>query len=110
MKKNLPQEEYDAQQTKQFTGWWIPAWIVTMFEDGRISAIELVLLATIDGYCRRGKDKLGCYASNAYLAKKVCVRSVRSVQLMLHKLQDLKLIRVRWRNGRRHIFSLDSLR
>jgi hypothetical protein len=113
MKKHLPQDEYDAQLKKEFTGWWTPVWIVSMLEQRLINAEELVLLSIIDSFCRRrapGVPPQGCWASNAYFRDVLGHKGIRSVQYMLKKLSDLKLIKYKYRNKRRHIFSVESMR
>lgn len=85
----------------QFTGWWIPADIVEMFQEGEISARELLLLATIDGLVKHGKRGLGCFASNETLAKMMHLKNPITVANMIVRLKRMGLLRLVKFDGRR---------
>ena len=90
-------EEYHENK---FTGWFIPREIVELFENGTLSAKEVLLLAKIDGLSHTEK---GCFASNEYLGK--CVRlGIRSVRRCLENLKELGLIfQVSFDGRKRHL-------
>ena len=80
--------EVQEQPEKQFKGWWIPEYVVSLFEEKKINSKELILLATIDSFAKRGK---GCFASNAYLGEKVNV-GVERIKQMISHLVALELL------------------
>lgn len=84
---------------KQFKGWWIPAHVVQLFEEGQVNIKEVILLAIIDSL---SKLKEGCFASNAYLGKQVKVGPDR-VRHMIARLKGLKLLRQASFNGRKRV-------
>lgn len=79
------------QHTKQCTGWWLPIEAVKLFEAKKISAKELLLLASIDSLVDRETGR-GCFASNAYLARMFHIEDLRTIQRMIAKLKRLKVI------------------
>jgi hypothetical protein len=88
----LPDDDFDTKPpTKKFKGWFIPANIVRLFEEDRITARELLLLATIDSLV---DTELGipCYASNKWLGEKIHVRDDRTIRGMIGKLKDLGVL------------------
>lgn len=98
---NAQNKPDNREAVEQFTGWWIPADIVDIFQRGKINATDLVLLATIDSLVKRGRGRgLGCFASNAYLAEKIGSKNPGSVSNMISKLIKLKLLRAYGNNGR----------
>jgi len=82
---------------KQFTGWWIPSHVVSLLEEGKLNAKEVILLAMIDSYSVHGK---GCFASNESLGKEIRVGADR-VGRMVSKLKALCLIEQTGFDGRR---------
>lgn len=87
-----------AQEPKPergFIGWFIPAEIVELFDDEVLSPRELFLLAEIDSLSRKkdsGGVLCGCFASNAYLAKKMKFTKPNSISRLLKRLKVLGLI------------------
>ena len=78
-------EEYHENK---FTGWFIPREIVELFENGTLSAKEVLLLAKIDGLSHTEK---GCFASNEYLGK--CINmSTNTARRCIRKLRDMGLV------------------
>jgi len=73
---------------RQFTGMWIPAEVVELFDDDLINMKEMVLLATIHSF---SKTQLGCFASNAYLGKTINVGEERIRQMIAH-MKELRLL------------------
>jgi len=90
------QSETNEKPKKQFKGWFIPAKIVQLIEDGKINAKETLLLAMIDGLVTPNK---GCFASNEYLAEHLHL-SCDLVSHMITKLKKMKLITQIGFNGR----------
>lgn len=72
----------------KFAGVWIPVNIFRRFWDGKISTREMVLLATIDSLI----GMRGCFASNAYLAKRCRVKEPE-ISRMISRLKKMGLIR-----------------
>lgn len=72
----------------QFRGWWIPRYVVDVFQEGKISAKELILLATVDGLTQKTR---GCFASNEFLASLIHVTERRLIQ-MITELEDRGLL------------------
>ena len=68
----------------KFKGWFIPADMVDLFQEGRITLKEMVLLAIIDSLVTAKGE--GCFASNAYLGKKMCLGR-DSIQKMISNLK-----------------------
>lgn len=91
--------EQPEEPKKRFTGWFIPAGIIRLFEDGDITMKEMVLLATIDSLVDR-EAGVGCYAGNVWLANKLKIKRPESVREMISKLKGLGLIRQISFNGR----------
>ena len=90
------------QHQKQFTGWWIPAEAVLAFEQGAVSATGLLLLATVDSLTNK-RDRVGCFASNGYLAKKLKVNE-RTISRSLRTLMEAGLlIELECGKGRREL-------
>lgn len=87
----------DEVPQKQFKGWWIPAHVVELFEDGTINAKELILLCIIHGL---SKSKDGCFASNGYLGKLIKLSADRASKMISH-LTEISLIKVLSFDGRR---------
>ena len=87
---NIPTEldESESQQT-HFRGCWIPADIMQLFWDGKINSRETMLLATIDSLVSPEK---GCWASNAYLASVVGLKSTTHLTEAIGKLKKLGLL------------------
>lgn len=81
---------------KQCRGWFIPIEIIELFEAQEINAAETLLLATIDTLVSK---KRGCYASNEYLAKRMCT-SKDKICRMIGRLKGLGLLRQISFNGR----------
>ena len=77
---------------KEFTGWWIPEYIVTHFRNKKINIRELLFMAMIHSLSRK-KD--GCFAGNAYLGEQVGI-SKKHADVIVTKLKKLKLIQ-RWK-------------
>lgn len=73
---------------KGFTGWFIPAHVVALTEDGTLNIKEAVLLAIIDSFARGPR---GCFASNKYLGQKLQVGADR-IKQMVSKLVKLGLV------------------
>lgn len=86
---------------KEFTGWWIPAYVVERFESGEINARELILLGTVHSL---SKDT-GCYASNTYLASVVRVKEW-TVSSMIRHLREIGLLEQTKFDGRRRWLSV----
>lgn len=90
------------EHKKQFTGWWIPAYVIELFEDRTINAKELILLATIHEFVHRGK---GCFASNEYLGNLVHVAE-EQVRRMISHLKELGLVVQTGFDGRKRWLSV----
>lgn len=88
------------QHDPQFTGWFIPVEIVHLFWERKITADEMLLLATVDSFVKRGKASVGCFASDDYLGRKMNM-APRSIRRALSKLRKLKLIRTICFDGRK---------
>jgi len=88
-----------SEPKEKFRGWFIPAEVVELFQSGKISARETLLLATIDSLV--SKDK-GCFASNEYLAKKLRIEP-DTISRAVTKLKRLGLVRQVGFDGRRRI-------
>ena len=73
---------------KQFRGWYIPADVVYLYEDGKINANELILLVTVDSMV---SAKKGCWAGNKFLADKLHV-GPDLISKMLTKLKKMGLV------------------
>lgn len=73
---------------KQFRGYWIPAYVVELFEQDTINAKELILLSVIDSLAKTNE---GCFASNKYLGEKIKVSGDRTQRMIAH-LRELRLI------------------
>lgn len=85
-----------APPVYKFTGWWIPKSIVYLFEDKKINAKEVLLLAAIHSL----ENKKGyCYASDAFLAERLQI-STGNVSRMLVKLRRLDLVETTHRSSR----------
>ena len=90
----------------KFEGWFIPADMVDLFQEGRITLKEMVLLAIIDSLVTAKGE--GCFASNAYLGKKMCL-SRDSIQKMISNLKKQGLVhQVRFDGRRRFLETIKS--
>ena len=87
MAKNLPAEGTEETHELSFRGLWMPEVIIRSFLAEKINATEAMLLAIIDGFSKNGK----CWASNAYLAKRMNVLP-RHIQKMLAHLEEIGLL------------------
>lgn len=76
------------EHTPQFRGCWLPADILQLFEQGAISAKEMVLLAMVDSLVA---PDTGCYASNAYLGARLHC-GPDQVRRMVSKLRGMGLL------------------
>ncbi len=74
---------------KQFTGWWIPAKMVTLLESGVINCQELIIMANIGSLAESPR---GCFASNEYLGTLVNVGGDRAKR-MVCRLVNLGLLK-----------------
>lgn len=92
---NLNQEE----NKKHFKGIWIPK---DIWENRALSPNEKFLLAEIDSL---DDGKLGCYASNKYLANFLQIQ-IRGLQKILERLKAQNLIKTLDIQGKRYIQSL----
>lgn len=90
------------QHSKQFTGWWIPAYAIELFEDRTINAKELILLATVHSYVEKGE---GCFASNRFLGEKIRVQESQ-IKKMISHLKELGLLMSSGFDGRRRWLSV----
>ena len=88
--------EENNSTKRQFRGWFIPADIVYLFQDGKLNATEMVLLATIDSLVSKGK---GCWAGNEALGKMTRM-STSSVAHAIVKLVKMELVIRTGFNGR----------
>jgi hypothetical protein len=86
-----------------FRGVWIPAEIMYLFWDGTLSAQEMMLLTTIDGLVSRNPagQFVGCYASNAYLGKRLGGICAERVSRIISRLVSLNLVTITGFNGRK---------
>ena len=82
---------------KQFRGVTVPADVFGYLERGQINGSELALLVVIDSLV---SEERGCFASNAYLAGKVGLSTVR-VSANIRKLRGLGLVREVGFDGRK---------
>jgi len=78
---------------KEWQGCWAPPELFRLLERGRINGKEFVLLLVIGNYVRHGNSPRGCYASNAYLARIVHLKSAETIRRMLHRLKRKGLVR-----------------
>lgn len=76
----------------QFRGWFIPAPVVELYESGKLSEAELILLSKIDAL--QDKKRGGCWASNQYLAQWWGKRTVTWVSKTVSKFQAMGLVKV----------------
>ncbi len=79
----------------QFTGWWIPADVVTLYQTKKITTHEMILLAKVDSLVRRGvpgQPGHGCYATNRWLAAEIGLKNGQSVHNMITKLKKMGLL------------------
>lgn len=83
------------QHEFQFRGVWLPADVMKLLEEGTINAKAVVLLAMVDALV---SPKRGCYASNAYLGKRIG-SSAETVRRLLAQLEELGLVVRTLRNG-----------
>lgn len=93
---------FEESHDNQFKGWWIPAEVVCLFQEGEITAKEMALLATIDGFVAHGKYGKGvaCFASNKALGRYTNCEE-RNIQVMLSKLKSMGLVRELGFDGRK---------
>jgi len=86
-----------------FRGVWIPAEIMYLFWNGTLSAQEMMLLTTIDSLVSRTPSGqfVGCYASNAYLGKRLGGISAERASRIVSRLVELELVTITGFNGRK---------
>ncbi len=78
-------------------GWWFPIFLVDLYESRVINAEELLLLGKINSIEK-------CWASNSWLASWWGDKSPRWVSYTLHKLEEMKLLKIIYSaSGRRRI-------
>jgi len=82
---------------KRFKGTWLPAVVHQYFEDGKITAIEMVLLSTVDAL---SDEDEGCYASNEWLAEKLRMKP-NSVGDMVSRLVKVGMLHREVKRGQR---------
>lgn len=81
----------------QFRGVWLPAEILELTSQGKLTPREVLLLTIIDALVGRER---GCYASNGYLARQVGT-TPRQVKRMINKLDEMGLVARRLEDGYR---------
>jgi hypothetical protein len=75
----------------QFSGWFIPKALVTLFDEKILSSSDIILLSLI--HSLMDPDR-GCYASNDYLAKAIGYKDNKHIPRKLAKFKSLGLIKV----------------
>lgn len=58
----------DLDQALSLSGWYIPRRVVHLFQLGKVNKSEMLLLATVYAYVKKGQHK-SCFVSNATIAK-----------------------------------------
>lgn len=75
----------------QFQGWFAPAFMVEMFENKELSAVDIVMLCAIDSFMH---PKNNCRESNQELADYVGLGSPQQASQKLHKFARMGLITI----------------
>lgn len=86
--------------TEQFCGAWTPPEVLFLYQQGQITATEVMFLSTVQSLSPPGGR--GCYATNRFLCSKVRVK-VRQLQYILAKLEEMGLISISLYQGKRYI-------
>ena len=81
----------------EFTGVFIPAELLFLFQDGKLNGNDLITLVMIKGMTKVGGK--GCFASNEYLGRSL-KKHPKYITQLLRKLKGLGLIRTT-KSGRR---------
>jgi hypothetical protein len=89
----------------QFRGTFIPAGVIHLLKDKKITSTDLLLLILVDCYTRYGGH--GCYAQNAYLGAQLRVTPLW-VSESVTKLKRLGLLRAYDVDGKRHLVTVWS--
>lgn len=82
---------------KKFRGWWVPRGIIELWEQQEITNTELLLVSVIDSLVDEDK-RVGCYASNAYLAERLQVKP-RWLMTMIARLIEMGILIKRGQGG-----------
>lgn len=77
----MPEEPNQEKPRTHCRGWWIPIEIVELLQNGKINALEMALLATIDSLVSKTR---GCFASREYLAEKLGTSPDRISRMISH--------------------------
>lgn len=77
----------ESRVNQEFRGTWLPKHIHELFDEGKISALETMLLSTIDSFS--GDD--GCFASNQFLADRMSTTD-RHIRRMVSKMKGMGLV------------------
>jgi predicted glycosyl hydrolase (DUF1957 family) len=80
-------------------GWWLPKYLIELYEKDQISLQELCLLGKIGALC---DPKRGCWASNKWLAK-WWKKSPRWTIKTISKFHEMGLIKVDFFKTKRRI-------
>lgn len=95
--------ENNNQPPRQFTGTFAPSVLHDLVEEGKIPASAAWLAMTIHAY---SKGKLGCFASNEYLGKKIH-KGPRQVQRLLEYLEKTEILESEWRDDGKRYLTID---
>lgn len=86
----------NEQHEPKAKGWWIPEQVCDAFDRGNINCTSVILLAHIDSLANA---KLGCIASNEYLANKIKLSEFQTRQIIQELIKLGLVVRVSF-NGR----------
>ena len=81
-------DKNEEKHEKKCTGWWIPIYVVELFQSKEINKGELLLLATIHSL---SKTDEGCFASNKYLGGQIGTGESQVCEMIGH-MKKLNLI------------------
>ena len=83
--------------SKASSGLWIPGLLLTLMEEGRINAKEMVLISLIHNFTKKKKGQ--CFASNSFFAQKLHV-GISQIQSILSNLKKMGLVKQAGFDGR----------
>src|SRR5215472_17455900 len=89
-------EKGDKEPPQQYTGTWLPRHVMRMLWRGKLTPIEVMVLATIDSMV----GEHGCWASNSYIADLIHIRE-KSAGRIICRLRKLQLVKQIGFDGRR---------
>lgn len=102
------QDTKPEHHNKNFRGWFIPASVVYLFEQGKLNAKEVLLLAMIDSLVEEKPNGsvIGCFASNRYLADKMSFSDATSISKLIARFKKMGLVEEHFFDGRkRYLFT-----